>query len=61
MLGGSKRISIGNSRRRNPVSKKQIIMLIVLAVIIFLSIWQMPIKQKTVSENIDTPVPTEIK
>lgn len=61
MLGGNKRISIGNNRRREPISKKQIIMLIVLAVIIFLSVWQMPIKQKTVSENIDTPAPTEIK
>ena len=61
MLGGSKRISIGNNRRRNPISKKQILILILLALIIFLSVWQMPVKQKTVSENISTPTPTEIK
>lgn len=61
MLGGNKRISIGNNRRREPISKKQIFILVILALVIFLSVWQMPIKQKTVSENIDTPAPTEIK
>lgn len=61
MLGGRKRISIGNNRRRDSISKKQIFILIALAMIIFLSFWQMPIKQKTVSENIATPTPVEIK
>lgn len=61
MLGNNKRISIGNNRRREPITKKQIILLIVLALVIFLSIWQMPLKQKIVSENINPPKPTEIK
>ena len=57
MLGSNKRISIGNNRRREPITKKQIILLIVLALVIF----QMPLKQKIVSENINPPKPTEIK
>ncbi len=56
-----KKITLGSSRRRNTFSKKRIFGLIVLAILIFLSIWQMPIKQTEVSENITLPKPTEIK
>jgi hypothetical protein len=31
------------------------------AALVFLAIWQMPIKQKTVSENIEPPSPAEAK
>jgi hypothetical protein len=61
MFGGNKRMTLGNNRRRDPISKKQIMYLVIVAVIIFLSIWQMPIKQKIEMENITPPTPTEVK
>ena len=56
-----KKITLGSSRRRTGFSKKKIFGLILLAILIFLSIWQMPIKQTEVSENIALPKPTEVK
>ena len=56
-----RKITLGSSRRRTTLSKKKILGLILLFILIFLSIWQMPIRQSEVSENIVLPKPTEIK
>ena len=56
-----KKITLGSSRRRTTFSRKKIFGLVILAILIFLSVWQMPIKQTEVSENIALPKPTEIK
>ncbi len=57
-----RKITLGSSRRRGTtLSKKKVLGLILLFILIFLSIWQMPIKQTEVSENIALPKPTEIK
>lgn len=56
-----KKITLGSSRRRTTFSRKKIFGLIILVILIFLSVWQMPIKQTEVSENIALPKPTEIK
>jgi ABC-type nitrate/sulfonate/bicarbonate transport system permease component len=56
-----KRIALGASRRREGMSKKKILWFSLLLLLIFLSIWQMPISQTEISENITLPTPTEIK
>ena len=56
-----RKITLGGSRRREGLSKKKIYWGIFLVLIIFLSIWQMPIKQNQISKDIDLPKPTEIK
>ncbi len=56
-----RKITLGSSRRKATLSKKKIFGLIFLVILIFLSVWQMPIKQTEVSENIALPKPTEIK
>ena len=57
-----RKITLGSSRRRGTtLLKKKVLGLILLFILIFLSIWQMPIKQTEVSENIALPKPTEIK
>ncbi len=56
-----RKITLGSSRRRTNFSKKKIFGLIAVIVLLFLSIWQMPIKQTEVSENVALPKPTEIK
>ena len=56
-----KRITLGSSRRRETMSKKKILWLVLFVLFLFLSIWQMPISQTEISENIALPTPTEIK
>ena len=56
-----KKITLGSSRRREGISKKKILWLIILVLLVFLSIWQMPVSQTEISENIKLPTPTEIK
>lgn len=56
-----KKITLGSSRRREGISKKKILWLIILVLLVFLSIWQMPVSQTEISENITLPTPTEIK
>lgn len=56
-----RKITLGSSRRHEGLSKKKIYWGIFLVLIIFLSIWQMPIKQNQISKDIDLPKPTEIK
>ncbi|MCR5506823.1 MAG: hypothetical protein K6F04_03155 [bacterium] len=56
-----RKITLGSSRRKSTFSKKKVLGLIILALLVFLSIWQMPLKQNEVSENIALPKPTEIK
>lgn len=56
-----KKITLGSSRRKQSFSKKKIFGLILFIVIVFLSIWQMPLKQTEVSENIALPKSIEIK
>ena len=55
------RILLGGARRRTGFGKGKIGMLILAAALVFLAIWQMPIRQKTVFENIEIPIPREIK
>jgi hypothetical protein len=55
------RIVLGGGRRRTGFSKGRVIMLAIAAAAIFLAVWHMPIKQKSVSENIEPPVPAEVK
>lgn len=57
----NKRISIGNNRRKNPISKNKIFLIISLLLLVFLAIWQMPIKQNEVSQKIELPNPVEVK
>lgn len=59
MLG--KRISIGNNRRKTPISKKTVILILVLILLIFLSIWQVPLNRKTISGLVPVPKATELK
>ncbi|MBR1544605.1 MAG: hypothetical protein IJ638_01515 [Alphaproteobacteria bacterium] len=56
-----RKITLGSSRRKSNFSKKKALYLVIFAILVFLSIWQMPIKQNKVSENIALPKPTEIK
>lgn len=56
-----KKITLGSSRRHEGISKKKILWLIILVLLVFLSIWQMPVSQTEISENITLPTPTEIK
>lgn len=56
-----KKITLGSSRRREGISKKKILWLIILVLLVFLSIWQIPVSQTEISENITLPTPTEIK
>lgn len=51
----------GSSRRRDTNSKKKGLYLILFVLFVFLSIWQMPLKQNVISTNIDLPTPTEVK
>ena len=57
----NKKITLGSSRRRESLSKAKILWIIAFVVLVFLSIWQMPVSQTTISENITLPTPTEIK
>ena len=56
-----RKITLGSSRRRAGFSKKKIFGIIAFILLVFLSIWQMPIKQTEISENITLPKPTEVK
>jgi len=56
-----RKITLGGRGRRKSFSKKKVLGVIILGILIFLSIWQMPIRQTEVSENIPLPKPTEIK
>ena len=56
-----KKITLGARNRRKSFSKKKILGLIIFIALIFLSIWQMPLKQTEVSEKIALPKPTEVK
>ncbi len=58
---GNNKITLGSSRRRDGFSKKKIFFLLLAILLIFLSIWQMPISQTDVSEDIALPKPTTIK
>jgi len=56
----SQKITLGGlSHRRDNNSKRKIIYFILFVLLIFLSIWQMPIKQSVVSTNINLPTPKE--
>ena len=57
----NKKITLGSSRRREGLSKAKILWIIAFVVLVFLSIWQMPVSQTTISKNITLPTPTEIK
>ena len=57
----NQKITLGGSHRRDNNSKRKIFYIVLFALVIFLSIWQMPIKQSIVSTNIDLPTPTESK
>ena len=57
----NKKITLDSSRRREGLSKAKILWIIAFVVLVFLSIWQMPVSQTTISENITLPTPTEIK
>lgn len=52
---------LNSGRRKNSLTKKRIFMFILLALIIFLSIWQKQTTQKEITVKIITPQPTEIK
>ena len=56
-----RKITLGSSRRRTNFSKKKIFGIVVFVLLVFLSIWQMPIRQTEISENITLPKPTEVK
>ncbi len=58
---GNKRIAIGNNRRKEPISKNKIFLIISILLLVFLAIWQMPIKQNEVSQKIEPPKPIEVK
>ena len=49
----------GSSHRRDNNSKRKIVYFVLFVLFVFLSIWQMPIKQSLVSTNIDLPTPKE--
>ena len=51
----------GSSRRRDQNFKRKVLYITLFVLVVFLSIWQMPINQTSVSTNIDLPKPTEIK
>ena len=57
----AKKVTLGSSRRKNGSSKKKMLVLIAFILLVFLSIWQMPIRQTEVSENVPLPKPIEIK
>jgi hypothetical protein len=57
----NKKITLGSSRRREKLSKNKIFWILFVLLLIFLSIWQMPINQTEVSENIPLPTPLEVK
>ena len=55
------RISLGSSRRRSNVSKKKIVSFVLISLLIFLAIWQKPVKQMQIQKKLQVPVPIEIK
>ena len=58
----SQKITLGGSSRRRDVnSKRKILYMVLFVLFVFLSIWQMPLKQTVVSSNVDLPTPTEVK
>ncbi|MDR1477287.1 MAG: hypothetical protein LBI17_04140 [Rickettsiales bacterium] len=54
------RITLGSSRRR-PFSRRKALVALGALVLLFLALWQVPLRRKEVSRNVDLPAPTEVR